>query len=238
MVRHEDLKPGLAKFNCTQCQNFFAFDWPQPPEAEHVVASKVEGTEVSFQRSTTPAPSASGTLNTNHSVSTQKCPRCEAQVKSALKECPQCGVMFEKVRKLGSKPHLKPPPELEEAWKVVLRNYSDLRQHEGFLQFCLRRSNLVYASNIYSNILETTPHDQTAKKMQGRIVELASLAYLENQARVQEPRRSLNLMGVVLAVGALLILLGIINPNLRAMIAVGSGMLAFVVGLRIFNKSV
>ncbi len=127
---------------------------------------------------------------------------------------------------------------MEEAWKRVLEEYNDPKRHEAFVQTCLKNNNLVFASHQYGNILKQTPQDEQAIKFQSRIVELASLTYLSNQAREKEPRRQLNMIGVAIGLSVLMILIGIILPSARSMVAVGCGMLAFVIGLRVFSKNV
>ena len=116
-------------------------------------------------------------------------------------------------------------------------NYGDERRHESFIQLCLSRENLPFASTQYRTILMANPTEDIAKRMQDRIVGLATSTYVV-QASMHDkapPRfRKLSLFAIVAAV--VFIITGIGIPTFRPMIAVGVAILAFVFVIRALNR--
>jgi len=133
------------------------------------------------------------------------------------------------------------PPAGEEVvamWEAVKTHYDDEKRHERFIQLCLSRNNLPFASSQYRTILLANPTEEIANRMQNRIVELATMTYIATQSNLRKPlNKSWRMSGFVLFIGLVLVVAGALTPQARSLIAVGCSLLAFVVILRqkIFN---
>jgi len=138
----------------------FAFNWPQPPEVTAVIARPIGGEETISK--------------------TKVCVRCGAKIEATFTECPKCGVILDKAKKQKViDPVAKgATPELAAAWDQVKTNYGEENRHEAFIQLCLSRENLAYASSQYRSVLDANPSDDIANRMQNRIIELATLTYV------------------------------------------------------------
>ena len=76
--------------------------------------------------------------------------------------------------------------EVLAAWEAVKANYGDEKRHESFIQLCLSRENLPFASTQYRTILLANPAEDIAKRMQNRIVDLATTTYIAAQTTMRE----------------------------------------------------
>ena len=252
-VQVEDLGAGLVRFQCTRCQCTFGFDWPQPPGIEHIKALPVDQSEPSFIKAEN-QPSAEASVPTLNQPM-RICPRCQAKSPENLKECVKCGVIFEKVTRIKSGvPEVRPSgPDIVTRWEQVKSDYSNLASHEEFLKLCLSRNNLHYAGSQYRAVLAANPNEEIARKMQTRILELATAAYLANtpvNARTitgpdgqtiifgekATPRKRLSLSNIFMIIGGGMVIGGLIIPQVRGLIAVGISILVFVFSMRYFNR--
>jgi len=236
MVRPEDLTPGNARFQCTGCQTYFAFSWPQPPGTLSVRAEKISARDFS------PAspPVAVQSVNTTQSKVTRVCFNCGEKVDAKYIECTKCGVLFDKVRKIKSpEPVMQAAgPEIIAAWEAVKTNYADEKRHESFIQLSLSRDSLPFASSQYRAILLVNPNDEIAKRMQNRIIDLATTTYIAAQTalRGDVSTRSRSLSSVAIVFAAVFVVIGVTVAALRPLVAVGVSILAFVFVLKALNK--
>lgn len=228
MTRAEDLKDGRVRFKCTRCTSIFGFNWPQPPGVTQIEGQLEQAPK--FEKGDMP-PKASPTVNTTTTMVKRECVNCKKTVSGNLKECPHCGVIFDKVRNIKSSFASKVSPEMTKAWEKVKENYQDPAKHEDFVQVCLKKGNLVFASQQYAKLLESAPQDELAQKMQQRVVELASITYLASQER-EDPKTNNRALGWTLGIGSVLILIGLTSSQARPMIAVGAMIVVFVVALK------
>lgn len=232
MVQTDILTPGQAQFQCTGCQSFFAFNWPLPPDSEKVQTLLINR-ELEFVKAPEP-PKAQATVPP---VPSQTCFRCGVKSAPDLKECPKCGVVFEKVKTMKSSQKVI-ASTIQVAWEQLANDYSDGKKHEAFVQLCLSQENLAFASQQYRSVLAAQPHDEIAKKMQERIVQMAAVTYLASRGEIDEKPRwfGLTKFGIVLAF--LLIGTGLFSPYLRSLIAVGCSILVFIIAVRYFARQV
>jgi hypothetical protein len=252
-VRVEDLSSGFVRFQCTGCHCVFGFDWPQPPGVEHIRAMPANPDQkpIEFIKAESP-PDALPTIATV-SLPLRSCPRCQTKSPDEFKECPRCGVIFEKLVKLKPEiPEVRAGgPEIVVRWEQVKKNYSNLFEHEEFIQICLSKNNLHYASSQYRSVLSGNPNEEIARKMQARILELATGAYLShaqvkkesdnldfNSLTSNRARRSmLTVTNIFMALAFAMIIAGVFINPMRGLIAVGISILVFVFSLKYFSQS-
>ncbi|MCC6276571.1 MAG: zinc-ribbon domain-containing protein [Oligoflexia bacterium] len=229
LVKATELKPGQAQFRCTSCQAVFAFNWPQPPGVQRVVA-QVLGPEAF--RPAAELPKAQASVNTAEMKSRKPCPQCGVKASIEAKECASCGVVFEKVRRL--KPHPVMPPagaEVKAAWESVRAQFIDEKRHQDFIQICYLRDNLPYASSQYKAILDVDPNNDIAQRMQNRIIQLAAVTYLEAQTKeVNQTGLGPAKMGLV--IGAGLVVLGFMLQGAKSLVALGISVWVFIIAMR------
>lgn len=223
-VRPEDLSPGESHFQCTACSKMFAFTWPQPPQVNIVAARLVDND--GKQGVVPPAPNK------------RVCVRCGNKVDAKYSECPKCGIIFDRAKK---EKKLDPiargsTPELSASWDAVKANYGDEARHESFIQLCLSRENLAYASTQYRAVLDANPSEDIANRMQNRIIELATFSYITAQTEEKKPSRWAGIAKFMILISGLIIVSGILIPQARPMIAVGASILVFIFTSKYFGR--
>ncbi len=224
VVREEDLTTEQPKFQCTGCAGLFTFEWPQQPGVIKILPRKLQP---DFKQAPLP-PKAKAT---------QTCINCNAKCDADYQECPKCGVIFEKVKKIRPPQPIQTAqsPQILSAWEDVKNNYVDVKKHESFIQLCLGKDNLVFASSRYKAVLLANPHDDIALRMQNRIIEIATQTYLGAHAH-KAPAKRRGLFTYALSSSAVLMIVGLVFPQARSLIAVGCAVIVFVLSLRYFGK--
>jgi len=225
-VRPEDLTPGESHFQCTACPKMFAFTWPQPPGVNIITARLIEKNE----KQTSSGLSA---------PSKRVCVRCGSKVDAKYSECPKCGIIFDRAKK---EKRIDPvakgaTPELSASWDVLMANYTDESRHESFIQTCLARENLAFASAQYRHILDGNPSEDIANRMQNKIIELATFSYITAQTKEKKVSRWAGIAKFMILISGLIIVSGILIPQARPMIAVGGSILVFIYTSKYFGRS-
>lgn len=224
-VRPEDLSPGESHFQCTACPKKFAFTWPQPPDVNIVKARLVVNDEKA---------------NTNVPKPTKRvCVRCGSKVDAKYTECPKCGIIFDRAQKEKRIDPLAKgaTPELSASWDAVKANYGDESRHESFIQLCLARENLAFASAQYRFVLDANPSEDIANRMHNRIIELATFSYITAQTEEKTPSRWAGIAKIMTLISGLIIASGILIPQARPMIAVGASILVFIYTSKYFGRT-
>jgi hypothetical protein len=222
-VRPEDLAPGEAQFKCTACSQLFAFLWPTADGSYIVHGRPLE-------------------------IQTKPCVHCGESVARDSRECPKCGVIFDRLKKpkeapapvikVQSSPVKNQTFELNNAWSSVKANYDSESAHEFFIQSCLGQENLAFAGQQYRSVLDLNPTDAMAIKMQNRIVNLATLSYLAGKqtALKSAPKKFGTIAKGMILVSSLLIFSGIFSASARPLIALGASVLVFIFTARYFSS--
>lgn len=224
-VRPEDLSPGESLFKCTACAKMFAFNWPQAPEVTKIPARLVKDGDIK------------GVIVPSNPAK-RVCVRCGEKVEAKYTECPKCGIIFERAKK----PQKIDPiargatPELAAGWDAVKANYGDEPRHEAFIQLCMTRENLAYASTQYRNVLDANPSEDIANRMQNRIIELATLSYITTQTGAKTPKPYSGIAKIMTVISGIIIATGIFITPARPMIAVGASILVFIGVSKYFGK--
>ncbi len=136
----------------------------------------------------------------------EKCPSCSEPRHLDLKECPYCGVIYDKVipKDMMNGPQANVDIELLQYWQELVADYNNKEKHELFLQRALAKKRLPFASQQYRKLLELNPNDTLAKSMQEKILNLASVVMMQQKRVVEKPKGvGVSNMLVILGVGIL-----------------------------------
>jgi len=145
----------------------------------------------------------------------ETCPKCEKPKHLDLMDCPYCGVIYKKVaaKALDQGPQARIDLQLLNQWEQLLENYNDEKQHEVFIQRALATKNLAFASQQYRKMLEVSPEDEVARKMQDRIVQLASIQFM-SMKREDVPAEKSTLRYLFLILSVLSLVGGIVIKSM------------------------
>lgn len=134
----------------------------------------------------------------------ETCPNCDEPRHLDVKDCPYCGVIYDKVipKDMMQGPHGNIDLELLEDWQELLSDYNNQQKHELFLQRALGKKRLPFASQQYRKLLEVNPADVVAKSMQSKIMNLAAIAVMQQPRDVEKPKGiGISNMLLILGVG-------------------------------------
>ncbi len=98
------------------------------------------------------------------------CPRCIAPRASA-KECPHCGISFEKYEESMT----MPPRWLRDAWLELLRDWGNEAKHQQVRRKAQQLDGLAAVGRLYRLRLASVPDDPFAAEGRADIVRLASV---------------------------------------------------------------
>lgn len=137
------------------------------------------------------------------------CPNCgKPKIPNSL-DCPSCGVVFAKLGdRLDEGPQNFASEEFHELWANLIQDYNNMSLHEEFIQFCMSKNKLTFASQQYRKMLEVNPHDELAKKMQNRIISLASIHFMTLERPTADSEDKKSTLSAILFIGSVLIVIG------------------------------
>ncbi len=180
--------------------------------------------------------------STPHSQSSKVCPKCGALNRVKATECVRCEVLFSRLEGLPLHRELKVRPAHVRAWEKVIFDYEQLWLHEEFVRSCWHDGALSFALAQYLKLLEVQPHDEIAKKMKEKILQLESVKTLTaNPKDVVTLRVNVRKIWPYLSVtfSFCLIILGFAAESMRNLVGIGAAFLFLSVGLFFFfNDSV
>lgn len=124
-------------------------------------------------------------------MSVDACPKCNFSLSQNALECPSCGIVLSKITDRGSGPdqQVVGNSQLVSLWKDIVSNYEDQDLHDLFIQESLRYKKLNFASQQYRKMIEVNPMDETAKKMQEKIIQIATIQMdsLKSERKFEKP---------------------------------------------------
>jgi len=106
------------------------------------------------------------------------CPKCGRPQTPEATACARCGLVFahwspERAKVAAAS---DPDPETERLWSVALASWSDEAGHEAFVKHCSAAGRLDLAGRRYRARLDADADDAIARKMQTRIIGMATVA--------------------------------------------------------------
>ncbi len=166
----------------------------------------------------------------------EKCPNCSEPRHLDIKECPYCGVIYDKVipKDMVNGPQANVDIELLQNWQELVTDYENKDKHEKFLQRAMAKKRLPFASQQYRKLLEVNPEDIMAKEMQEKIINLATVVILQ-QKRVVEKSRGGGISGIVMMLGVAILCMGFVFK--QNLFIPGVLLICLGAGFRHFMKS-
>ena len=128
---------------------------------------------------------------------------------------------------------LKGTLSIADLWSAVQENYDSEWRHQEFILACYRAGCLYYASQKYARILNMSPSELIAKKMQGQIEALAMKERLAKPTRESNSNPS-RISSFIAIIGLVIAVVGFIGPNFRNLVGVGISIFVMAAGLRHF----
>lgn len=208
-VNTSDLYEGEPQFQCAECQAKFGLKWPQPPGVDFAHTFMVD------------EPVAKPQTDVTQSEVHQEVPNVVAKSRT------------QNLRMVKSTPTIPDEPhDLRAAWDTVKNDFGNEAKHEAFVQYCLQKNRLNYASQQYRQIIMANPAEPTALRMQERIINLATVTFLTPRERKAAGGRRNMWLTMLFMLGALLVVSGISKTELHSLIAIGFSCIVFSYILR------
>ncbi len=122
---------------------------------------------------------------------------------------------------------------IADLWTAVQESYESEWCHQEFILACYRAGCLYYASQKYARILNSSPTEPIASKMQIQIEALASKDRLVKTEKHSDfaPSRFGSLVAII---GLVIALFGFLGPNFRNLFGVGISIFVMAAGFRFF----
>ena len=247
-VNPVELHGSRPHFQCRDCQEkFWITTALSPHDSEEIMGFPLEWLE-----SNTRVPSDRA----------YSCPKCTEPYSAGQQECAKCGLVFAKFAEKSIRPRsdfdvMSSSPEVKAAWDDVIANYDDFSKHQNFIYLAQLEDGLEYAAKRYALILEACPVDELAQRAQKEIVAIASVRF-EMRASRPEGRvartdwwrdaaaslfegldlelRKLRFPSLILIFCGIVITMGVLLPNERNLVGIGSSILFFILALRYYFR--
>lgn len=227
IVARSEIKSNRPEFQCDSCSTRFYMPFPQATDKREFQTFFMNPAPTSTWRS----------IEEKHSKFA--CPYCQALNDKGSTECATCERVFEKAKKISvelRKEFLAPEP-LRLLWEDVMKDFGNEVRHEAFIQEALSTKALPYASQQYRQILDGNPNEQTAIKMQQRIINLTTLTYVPPlRQKSNVAKKSISMPLLLVGFGVLLTATGFAFAQLRSIISVGAVIMTLGVGFMAVAK--
>jgi phage FluMu protein Com len=175
-----------------------------------------------------------------------RCPKCRALNALSAVECRTCGVIFAKYKPVQSalKRHesgiadisLAGRRDLTELWAQVMENYESEDMHAKFINLCYETSGLSFAAAKYARILSAAPTEEIALAMRNRVVGLAAFRTEVASDRAIWNVRIPGMNGLVIALGAACMTVGLVLPHQKDLAGVGFAAVLLGLVIRYFLR--
>lgn len=249
-IDSREIKSSSPQFDCSSCKTRFTFDSP-PISANRVQTRMVSMKETYQQLNLVPAPTE--TVAISESVTNSElriCAKCQAKNPSLVKECIKCGVLFGKLENLPLETSMGALPSLVKAWQDLMSDYSNITKHVAFVDRCDDLQALPFALKKYEMLREVQPSDKLAQKMFHQVLmrnifrlsrRADQISWIYNSKQfLRNLSQQVNWTRVrklaPLALGMMLILIGLSNHSARNMAGMGAALLFLTIGLTVFIK--
>ena len=161
----------------------------------------------------------------------------EPSVSKHLQQNFDSDLLTKQTQSFEANPHkralLKGTLSIADLWAAVQESYDSEWRHQEFILACYRAGCLYYASQKYARILNTSPTEEIARKMQGQIEALVSKDRLAKSTEVVTGG-STRMSSFIAIIGLVIAFFGFISPNFRNLVGVGISIFVMAAGLRFF----
>lgn len=246
-IDSREIKSSSPQFDCSSCKTRFTFD--SPP----ISANKVQTRMVSMKETYQKLNLVSGTDAVTETATfpgLKSCPKCHAKNPGLVKECIKCGVLFGKLENLPLESTMGAIPSLVKAWQELMNDYSNMTKHVEFVDRCDDLQALPFALKKYEMLREVQPSDKLAQKMFHQVLmrnvfrlsrRADQISWIYNSKQfLRNLSQQINWTRVrklaPLAVGLMLILIGLSKHSARNMAGMGAAVLFLTIGLTVFIK--
>ncbi len=232
-IESREIKSASPHFDCNACKTRFTFDFP--PISANKVETRVVSQTDTFQ--------LEDSIDREAMPELRRCPKCNAMNPRLTKDCIKCGIIFEKVEKLGSDGPLGAIPSLVKAWQDLMGDYDNLKKHMSFVHRCEDLQALPFALKKYESLKEAQPQDPLAQQMFHQVLLKNFKTRAQKMAAVQNLQSALATINwsrlrklAPLVIGLSLILVGLSRHTARNLIGIGAAVLFLSIGLTVFIK--
>lgn len=129
---------------------------------------------------------------------------------------------------------LKGSLSIADLWAAVQEGYESEWRHQEFMLACYRAGCLYYASQKYARILNSSPTEEIAMKMQAQIEALSSKDRFAKAPEITSSRGSSRVSSLIAIIGLVIAAIGFIGPNFRNLVGVGISIFVMAAGLKFF----
>ena len=243
-VNPMELHGSRPQFQCRDCQEkFWITTALSPHDSEEIMGFPLEWLEPN-----TCIPSDR----------VYSCPKCTETYSAGQQECLKCGLVFTKFAERSLRPQsdfdgINASVEVKAAWDDVIANFENFSKHQNFIHLAQLEDCLDYAAKRYALILETCPADELARRAQKEIMAVASVRFemrASRSARTDWWRdvaaswfegldlelRKLRFPSLILIFCGIVITMGVLLPNERNLVGIGSSILFFILALRYYFR--
>lgn len=249
-IDSREIKSSSPQFDCSSCKTRFTFDSP-PISANKVQTRTVSMRETYQQIDLGLEPQGAGASSGLAGTSGLKsCPKCQTSNPGLVKECIKCAVLFSKLENLPLETSMGAIPSLVKAWQDLMSDYSNMTKHVAFVDRCDDLHALPFALKKYEMLREVQPSDKLAQKMFHQVFMrnvfrlsrradqiswiYGSKQFLRNLSQQINWTRVRKL--TPLALGLMLIMIGLSKHSARNMAGMGAALLFLTIGLTVFIK--
>lgn len=182
-----------------------------------------------------------------------ECPRCRTYNSAVASRCIACNSELQKKSQFDSfiwrkSQSLNRSPNANEVaqrfsgtlhvaklWEKVIQNYNQESFHQDFIMACYRSDCLQYAAQKYTRILNSSPSEGIASKMQTQVLGLANK--LNIRVPKDEPIAPKTKFPIMISVmGGILVSVGLLVPAANNLIGLGASFLLLSAGLAFYLK--
>lgn len=213
------------KFDCKQCSTRFFLDYSHFIPGLELLGRLESEAQRTLKEQVTPAEPVAEEV-----VPREPCPKCETPILTSEEECPACGLMVEKYKKMLSDPtsYIKGSRQLEDLRMAVLAHYQDEDLHEELIRQAQQEDNLEFAAKFYGRLVRLHPNDDIAPKYVQRIAGLSmiktDMAATEKRVDSKPKRRRVRIVPMILCIGCALVGIGLGVPQMKNLVGIGAAM--------------
>lgn len=128
---------------------------------------------------TTRKPLAAAPSNDNERAAVPRtgshCPKCGRVRGAGASACDRCGLIFSRWNAASSTATVPIDAQGEALWRDVLDDWSNTARHDAFVKHCSAQGSLASAGRRYREALDARPDDAVARRMQERVVGMATV---------------------------------------------------------------
>ncbi len=247
----EQIKTEVLQFRCPCCQKLYSVDQELVQSAqpvfecrsctssfdflkENVFFNEVKGVHWVETKLIRP-PSIDAKLEVNNE--NLNCPKCNEITPKAWETCKKCGVLLARLADLDLKSEVRALPSLMSSWKLLLEKFEVASEHERFHAKCWELNSIDFGLSQYNNLraavvsedLRKVIDENKSKLTTGRFQQMNQPLAEKRSFFYQFPWARFSKV-LVLSMSLTLVVLGLVEPQLKNLIGVGTALTFLVIG--------